>query len=580
MQHKKQRPLYSVMRYAGNYSLLMGVIISALLKSLRNLACIVTLSYATNQVIYGQDIFWPIIFMTIAMFSGSPVNALSVYCGNHYYLNVQKKLQLEMTDKIAGLPLSWVQQHASGSVISTYTADLEMLCMWFSRTLPSIVDFAFYIFGAVIISSTQSIPLTFVVFPVIMLIVPFIMKLSKPLKKTSDTQRKTAAESLSKMQEVLSDPEFLKSYSLEQTMDDRIDVALESRKKAEQKSGFYIGLVRALSSLGSYLPGFVAAAAGVFLLARGSISPGFLVGFVQISIQYFGGALPRVGDYTSSTNRAGASAIRVMELLSTDSERTDGQTSIPASDTVFDLEHVSFSYQRGAEVLTDITLKIKKGETVAFVGTSGSGKSTLIKLLMGLYETTRGTLRVLGRPLPAWNLKALRSLIAPVFQDADLFPMSLGDNIASGTENASPQALESALRAAGLQSFIETLPEGLNTPVGQHGISLSGGQRQRVTIARAYIKNAPIILFDEPTSALDTVTENEFQAAYESLKKGRTTVIVAHRLRTIRDADRIYVFEHGKIVQVGTHESLISQAGAYRRLYQTQAEHGEVCQDA
>ena len=116
--------------------------------------------------------------------------------------------------------------------------------------------------------------------------------------------------------------------------------------------------------------------------------------------------------------------------------------------------------------------------------------------------------------------------------------------------------------------------------MGQHGISLSGGQRQRVTIARAYIKNAPIILFDEPTSALDTVTENEFQAAYEYLKKGRTTVIVAHRLRTIRDADRIYVFEHGKIVQVGTHESLISQAGAYRRLYQTQAEHGEVCQDA
>lgn len=577
MRQKREthRALWAMLRYVGNGKLIAAMMAGSVLQNARDLACIVALAYATDQVLLGGNIGLAVLLMLITMFCGAPTCALRKYLGATYHLKSQKKLQRGMAQRIEGLPLGWVESHKSGEILSTYTADMELICGWMSGTFPAEVHFVTYMIGALAYSLSQSVLLTIAVFPVIILIVPFLTKLAKPLQKTSDVQRTAAADSIADMQEVLADPAYLKAYCLENAMEQRIETALETKKRAEQKGGFYFGMVQALGILGSYLPGFVAAAVGVLFLRKGMITAGFLVGFVQMVVQRFGQTLPQVGEFATANNKAGASAKRVMKLLHLPQERKDGEKSIPSANAVLALEDVTFCYQEEkSPALRHVNLKVEQGETVALVGSSGSGKSTVIKLLMGLYEAQQGSVNVLGRDVKQWELETLRGLMAPVFQEAALFPASVRDNIAE--ETVADEQIWTALQHADLKEFVAALPEGLDTPVGERGVTLSGGQQQRLTIARALIKDAPVILLDEPTSALDTVTENEFQKAFEQLKQGKTTVVVAHRLQTIRSADRIYVFDHGTVVQEGTHASLIAQPGVYRRLYQSQLEESGV----
>ena len=574
-KQKMLRPLWTLLHYVGETRLLVLVVMTSLLRNVRDLSCVITVAYTTDQVLLGGNVVLGIVLMLITMFGGAPIIALDNYYTTQYYLKSQRKLQRDLSQCIAGLPLRWMESHKSGDVLSTYTSDMDIVCHWMSGMLPSMVRFITYLIGALAYSFSQSILLTVTVFPVIILIVPVITKMAKPLQKTSDIQRQAAADSIADMQEALADPAFIKAYSLEEQMVKRIEQALETKKRAEQKSGIYLGVVQAMSVLSSYLPVFVAAAAGVVFLWHGAITAGFLVGFIQTVVQRFGQALPQMGEIATENKRAAASAKRVMQLLYEKQERQDGKKDTPHSETVLELEQVSFSYgEDKSEVLHHISLHVNAGETVALVGNSGSGKSTVLKLCMGLYETQQGKVKVLGRDVKDWNLAAMRDLIAPVFQEAALFPTSISENVAG--QQANDGQIEAALEHAGLGNFMEQLPEGIHTKVGERGVTLSGGQQQRVTIARALVKDAPIILLDEPTSALDTVTENEFQMAFETLKQGKTTVVVAHRLQTIRGADRIYVLDHGRIVQEGTHETLIAQEGIYRRLYQSQAKESGV----
>jgi len=277
--------------------------------------------------------------------------------------------------------------------------------------------------------------------------------------------------------------------------------------------------------------------------------------------------------YTSSTIQGAAgSARRVLEVLQTETQVKDkpGALALLAAKGHVQFENVSFGYEPGRPVLQRISLEAKPGETIALVGMTGAGKSTLVSLIPRFFDPWEGQVRVDGTDIRDVQLKSLRRNIAIVLQEPFLFPLSVAENIGYGQAHTTRAQIEAAARAANAHEFITRLPEGYNTVVGERGGTLSGGERQRLSIARALLKDAPILVLDEPTSALDAETESLVLEALERLTKGRTTFIIAHRLSTVRRATRIVVLKDGTIAESGTHDELLRRNGVYARLHQIQ----------
>ncbi|AGT10392.1 ABC transporter ATP-binding protein [Paracoccus aminophilus] len=306
---------------------------------------------------------------------------------------------------------------------------------------------------------------------------------------------------------------------------------------------------------------------GAGFVLQGTLTTGAFVGFLLL-VGVFFRPLEKIAAVLETYPRGIAGFRRYLELLETEPEIADSADARPAPALRGQIafEQVSFGYDLERPVLRDISLEVQAGETVAFVGPSGAGKTTLLALVPRFYEPDGGRITIDGLPLDKMTLDSLRSQIGIVSQDVFLFGSTLRDNIAYGRLGASDDEILAAAAKAQLATLIETLPEGLDTLVGERGVMLSGGQKQRVAIARAFLKNPPILILDEATSALDRETEREIQAALEALAVGRTTLVIAHRLTTIRNADRIVVMENGQMREAGAHHELISQGGLYARL--------------
>ncbi len=277
--------------------------------------------------------------------------------------------------------------------------------------------------------------------------------------------------------------------------------------------------------------------------------------------------------YTGATIQGAAgSAQRVWEVLESEREVVDkpGALPLPPSRGRVALENVSFGYEINRPILRNITLEIRPGETVALVGATGAGKTTLVGLIPRFFDPWEGRVAVDGKDVRDVQLKSLRTQIAMVLQEPFLFPLSVAENIAYGRPAATPAEIEAAARAARAHEFIQRLPDGYRTVIGERGASLSGGERQRMSIARAFLKNAPILILDEPTSALDVETESLLLQALEQLTKDRTTLIIAHRLSTIRRANRIVVLQEGRVAEAGTQAELLARGQVYARFHEIQ----------
>jgi ATP-binding cassette subfamily B protein len=326
-----------------------------------------------------------------------------------------------------------------------------------------------------------------------------------------------------------------------------------------------------ISYLGMRLTQMVVMIAGSYFVLQGDLSAGSFVGFLLL-VGVFFRPVEKINAVLETYPKGIAGFRRYTELLDTEPDIADAPDAVAVSGLKGDIryEHVSFGYGGEKAVLRDISLEIRAGETVAFVGPSGAGKTTICSLLPRFYEADTGRITIDGIDIREMTLASLRGQIGIVQQDVFLFAGTMRENIAYGRLGASEAEILEAARRARLDAVIAGLPAGLDTVVGERGVKLSGGQKQRLAIARIFLKNPPILILDEATSALDTETERAIQQSLAELSRGRTTLVIAHRLATIRDADRIVVVDHNGIAEQGRHQDLVAAGGLYRRLHEAQ----------
>jgi ATP-binding cassette, subfamily B, bacterial len=474
--------------------------------------------------------------------------------------------------KLVQLPMTFFDKRRTGELISRITSDVSLLQDTFSVTLAELFRQIITLLagvGFLIVTTPKLTLFMLATFPVLIILAMvfgrFIRKLSK------QTQDELAAANVI-VEETLHSIMTVKSFTGEDYESNRYKRGLDRVVQIAMKAAGYRGAF--ISFIIFALFGGIVAVMwyGASLVASGEMSVGDLVSFVLYTT-FIGGSIAGLGDIYGQIQKAIGSSERVLEILDEAPEASTADYQATPISGEISFQSVKFQYPTRPEVdvLKNVTFHIGAGDKVALAGHSGAGKSTIIQLLLRLYELNHGSILVDGKPLERWNLKQLRRNIGIVPQEVLLFGGSIRENIAYAKPGASDEEIIAAAKKANAWQFISKFPEGLDTKVGERGVKLSGGQRQRVAIARAILKDPAILVLDEATSSLDAESEALVQEALDKLMKDRTTIIIAHRLATIRKVDRIYVLKEGEIVEQGSHDTLAKKSeGFYANLVRLQ----------
>ncbi|MBQ7920172.1 MAG: ABC transporter ATP-binding protein, partial [Lachnospiraceae bacterium] len=358
----------------------------------------------------------------------------------------------------------------------------------------------------------------------------------------------------------------LRSFGIEEVFRNRMHVAAQELVENEEKRTQISNTAIVIRKVVQWLPNIMSAVYAVYLVSRGEISLGGLVAFILI-LNKFVDAFIGLPFCMVDASAGVVSVKRVEEILNADEEKNGAENTSLDTDVAIYFDKVDFGYTEEKQVLHKLSFEVKQGENVAFVGESGGGKSTIFHVLCGFYPKTSGQYQLLGRNIEDWNMESLREQISLVSQNVFLFPTTIEENVGYGKSDATHEEIVEACKKAEIHEFIMTLPQGYQTLVGERGAILSGGQKQRISIARAILKDAPILLLDEPTSALDVETESNIQDAINAVMEGRTCITIAHRLSTVVNADKIMVLKQGRVVESGTHEQLMELGQEYAKMY-------------
>ena len=486
---------------------------------------------------------------------------------------IVKDIRDKLYNKIVELPISYFTEKRKGDIIARMTADVQEVEVSILTSIETIVREPLTVVIAISIMLFMSVKLTLFVFILLPVSGFIISSISKKLKANSVKAQKETGTFLSFIEETLGGLRVIKGFNSERIIERKFNNSTDTFKKL-MTSVFH------RQTLASPMSEFLGSATIIAILWYGgtevlsntsSLQPDEFMGYIVL----FYTVLNPIKLITTSyynIQKGEASAERIMQVLNTENSIKDKPNAIVKStfENQIEFKNISFKYKK-EYVLKDFSLTIKKGETVALVGQSGSGKSTLANLITRFYDVNKGDILIDGINIKDITKKSLRDLMGIVTQESILFNDTVENNIKLGTENATENQINEAADIANAYEFIKDLPEQFNTNIGDSGNSLSGGQKQRLSIARAVLKNPPIMILDEATSALDTESEQLVQVALEKMMQNRTSLVIAHRLSTIQKANNIVVMKKGKIVEQGKHEELLDKKSEYFKLVSMQS---------
>lgn len=486
-------------------------------------------------------------------------------------LRIISDLQKEMFAHIMRSDLAFFHNSSTGRLISRFTNDVNMLRSAVSNTLIGMGRDSMTLVFLVAVMFHQDWRLALAAFFVFPLSVMPVVNLGRKLRRVSTSIQVEIGNLATLLTQTFQGARHVKAYGMEAYEGSRADKIIDGIFKLAYKSA----RVRAIARPMTEALGTVGAAVVIYYggsqVIHGTTTPGAFFSFIAALIMAYQ-PVKSLGSLNTTLQEGLAAAQRVFDMLDIEPsiKDRDGVAPLRVSGGTIRFEHVSFSYGIEQEALHELSLDVPAGRTVALVGPSGAGKSTILNLIPRFYDVRAGSVTIDGADVRDVTLASLRANIALVSQEIALFDDTVRANIAYGRSGCSEADIVAAAKRAAAHDFIVNLPQGYDTLVGEHGVKLSGGQRQRVAIARAMVKNAPILLLDEATSSLDTESERQIQTALKELMKGRTTLVIAHRLSTVIDADLIYVIDHGRVCESGRHADLLARGGLYARLYALQ----------
>jgi subfamily B ATP-binding cassette protein MsbA len=489
------------------------------------------------------------------------------YIGQRIIANIQQ----DLFSHLIRSDLQFFHTNSSGTLMSRCTNDVNLMKGVVSNTITGLgKDFITLIFliSVMFYQDWALSSIAFFVFPVA--VIP-IVRIGKRMRKVSTHTQQETGVFLSFLKEVFQGARLVKAYNMETHEIGRAKKVIESLLKLSLKSNRIKSLSSPIMETLGGVAIVVVISYGGYEVIQGKNTAGAFFSFIAALLLAYE-PMKRLANLNANLQEGLAAATRIFTILDGLPHIQDmpGARVVPIKKGEISFKEVDFQYETGKQVLKEVTFEIPSGKRIALVGPSGSGKSTLMNLIPRFYDIKRGAILIDGVNIKEVSLTSLRDSMALVSQEVTLFDDTVRANILYGRPDASEEDVVKAAKDAAAHSFILKLPKGYDTAVGESGVKLSGGQRQRLSIARALLKNAPLLLLDEATSSLDTKSEHEVQKALDRLMKGRTCLIVAHRLSTVRNADNIVVLEEGKIVEQGTHNQLVKKAGVYAQLCQWQ----------